>query len=276
MRNTQIQCLKGWWTALKVESVEFTGSHALRQQKNLLMRVLEKKRFLVVVLDACRPDSFKRWIAENKPSLLKNVINVKSEGMRTPPWFIRTFSGHHFNATYVSANPYVNSAGMTPSGKVAVRSFTRIVDAWKEWDDKENTCMPHTVNKAVSFHFHEPRIIVHYLQPHQPYVGEKRIPERMYYKSSWNGYPKDPANPKILQVRDSRKLDEKEKIVVRQAYESNVDIVCSHAFRLINKRQKGAVVITSDHSEMMGEDGTWFHNISHPKLPIVPWLEMEK
>jgi len=253
-------------------------------QKKLLIDLLNSEKFIIIILDACRPESLHKWLSHNKPSLLKYLTKVRSEGKTTKSWFIKTFKDYQFDLTYISGNPYINSTGITPVGKIARNCFTEIVDAWREWSENEQTCTPQTMNKFALINLNKPRLIVHYLQPHQPYIGDIRIPEYMQFISNWNemklrhlqrlemGF--DP--PKILQVFSSRIFNEDEKNIIRQAYESNVNLVCSHAFQLIDKIKEGTIIITSDHSEMMGENGCWFHYQGHPKLHIVPWLKISK
>lgn len=253
----------------------------LESQKKLLIDIMNENKFLIIILDACRPDSFRRWISENRPSLLKHLTMVRSEGKTTRSWISNTFSDHKFYLTYVSGNPYINSAGITSVGKIARNCFTEIVDAWKEWNENYETCMPETVNKFTLMNLNKSRLIVHYLQPHQPCIGKIKIPTYLHFKSKWDGFKLTPLQrmgigwlpPKINQVFSSRNFHEDEKKIIKQAYESNVDLVCSHAFNLIDKF-KGTIIVTADHSEMMGENGVWFHNSGHPKLYIVPWLKI--
>ena len=244
----------------------------LESQKKLLIDITNENKFLIIILDACRPDSFRRWISENRPFLLVDLKIANSEGTKTQTWFMKTFSENHLDLTYISGNPHINSAGITPVGKIAVKVFTNIVDAWKKWDNKEETCMPLTVNEFSENYLHEPRLIVHYMQPHQPYVGKKRIPRYLYDKNLWFSMEESEDRPSILQI-NHRKLNKKDGLIIRDAYESNVDLVCSHAFNLIDKF-KGTIIVTADHSEMMGENGVWFHDSGHPKLYIVPWLKI--
>ena len=243
---------------------------SMQSQKNLLMDVLKQDWFLVIVLDACRPDSFRRWISKNRRGLLKRLKTVRSEGRRTPLWFTKTFGGKKLDLTYISGNPYINSAGVTSVGSMAKNCFTTVIDAWKVWDKKEQTCMPQTVNR-FALRNKKPRLIVHYMQPHQPYVGKKRLPPQFYYRERWHSMDhRLKERPTILQVHQ-RRFNKRAIGLIRAAYESNVDLVCSHAFKLVDEFKRTAV-ITADHSEMMGENGKWFHNCNHPNLNIVPWL----
>lgn len=244
----------------------------LESQKKLFFDITNENKFLIIILDGCRPDSFRRWISENRPFLLEYLKNVKSEGTHTPTWFMKTFSGNHLDLTYISGNPYINSAGVTPVGKIARKVFTNIVDAWKKWDNKEETCMPLIVNEFSENYLHEPRLIVHYMQPHQPYVGKKRIPRYLYDRELWYSMEESEDIPSILQIK-RRNLSKQDILLIRDAYESNVNLVCFHAFNLIDK-VKGTIIVTADHSEMMGENGVWFHSSGHPKLYIVPWLKI--
>lgn len=75
---------------------------------------------------------------------------------------------------YISANPHINSKFESKSfnGK---NHFHKVVDVWDwGWDEKLGTVHPREVNRAVIMskeRYPDRRLLIHYLQPHQPYIG---------------------------------------------------------------------------------------------------------
>lgn len=61
---------------------------------------------------------------------------------------------------------------------------------------------------------------------------------------------------------------------VRKAYEENLEIVLNHVAQLL-REFRGKIVITSDHGELLGENGLYGHpwGMRHPALIEIPWLE---
>jgi hypothetical protein len=240
----------------------------LPHQKNLLEKIFNRPEFLIIILDACRYDYFKYWIKENKPCFLNKLIKVNSKGTNTVEWFTNTFKQEKYNLCYISGNPYINSMGVTKVGNLAKTKMKKIIDAWKEWDEKHNTVMPEKINSLIIDNINHSRIISHYLQPHQPYVGNIDFPDYLYYKTNWHNIKKEP--PKIKQI-EKHSFNKKEKKIIKRAYYNNLNFVCNSIFNLISQINR-LVIITSDHSELLGDNNLWFHNNGHPYLKIVPWL----
>jgi hypothetical protein len=125
----------------------------------------------LIVLDACRYDYFSTiWKDYFHGSLEKRL----SVGSSTPEWCTGSFPDSYADVTYVSANPYINS-GAEVGGFNGKRHFHRIIDVWDfGWDRELGTVPPGNVNEATLRLLEEPgerRVIVHYLQPHAPYLS---------------------------------------------------------------------------------------------------------
>ena len=63
---------------------------------------------------------------------------------------------------------------------------------------------------------------------------------------------------------------------LREAYKENLEIVLNYVSALIARlmkiRPNAKIVITSDHGELLGEDGLYGHGINHPVVRLVPWF----
>ena len=65
---------------------------------------------------------------------------------------------------------------------------------------------------------------------------------------------------------------------LKEAYEENLRFVLKYVKEIVEFIPSGKIVITSDHGELLGEEGKYGHpgNFRHPKLLEVPWLEIDK
>ena len=114
-------------------------------QKELIYKHLSNSRSLLIVLDACRYDSF----LENRHvlgGLRLKVIRTYSSGSCTRDWLLNTFT-EPINAVYVTANPWV--ALLFKDSKV----FKTIDDVTARfWDEKLGTVRAEHVNLAAIKH----------------------------------------------------------------------------------------------------------------------------
>ncbi len=269
----------------------------------------------LLILDACRYDIFERVYRDYLDGDLEKRV---SRGSSTPDWLAKTFSGQT-EFTYFSANPYVNSKGL-PLNKSFWGSsckytwkptdhFSEIVDVWDfGWDDRLGTVPPRNVNDAFLSRPDDTRTIIHYIQPHSPYLAAGRGIRLKQIRSGIEGKGINPDGNGIMPSlgrwmvpRLERLIRRKRSImklgmwldmgpkailsalfsggkdILQSYYEDNMRSVLKCASRLIEEIE-GKVVVTTDHGEAFGEQGVWEHPIeTHiPVLVQVPWLEIER
>lgn len=210
----------------------------------------------LLVLDACRLDLY-REVANS------DCGSVLSRGAATPEWTEENFVGRSFpNAVYVTANPYVSI--------ITDDEFHARYDLWKEvWDDEEGTVLPEAVadrTRAIATDHPDKRLIVHFMQPHQPFV-DSDLPG-----SFWNV----DESPWTALRREG--VDE---AAILDAYADNLRIAYPVARRL-GRDLTGKSVITADHGNMLGErvwpfpvrDFGHREGIYTPENVRVPWDEL--
>ncbi len=140
----------------------------------------------LIILDACRFDFFKKVYKDYLDGKLEKRI---SKGSNTGEWLVKTFP-NKYDYTYVSASPYINSYGV-PLNKCssayrsffwnAIEHFSKIIDVWEFGYTKEfDTIHPREVNIAYLSNKDNNKTIIHYMQPHQPYLSYKGIFENSY------------------------------------------------------------------------------------------------
>jgi hypothetical protein len=212
------------------------------------IRVLEQRWDNLIILDACRYDSFERVYKEyNLPGRLEYRI---SRATNTEKFLLENFrSGRkQDDIIYITGNPYVT--------KLVGDRFFRVVSVWKEaWDEKNKTVLPGSIYKATIKtleDYPQKRLIIHFIQPHRPFLG--------LVKEDWAG--KLPRHH-LLYVYTGHweeHLSTTNRTTFARLYNRNLDLVIPYVEQLLDVLP-GATVVTADHGEALGET-------IHPLLPI--------
>jgi len=135
----------------------------------------------LIVLDACRADYFEAVADLNRFDEYDSRISL---GSHSSEWTRRNFKGKQFGDTvYVSANPHTSL--------VAGDSFHHIYELWEtDVDEKVGVVRPETVRDTAieaRQRFPDKRLIVHFMQPHGPYLGSD-IDEWTNDAEYWEAY----------------------------------------------------------------------------------------
>lgn len=208
----------------------------------------------LLVLDACRFDKF-----EELNSMEGELSKVRSQATSTPQWLKRNFTGYYDDVVFVAGNPYVSE--LSGKGFDAEEHFHHVDHVWDHgWDEEKGTVTPEMVNERVRVmkeRFPEKRLIVHYLQPHEPFIGEPSLESG----SNWNERIEKWKSPEL-----------------EEAYESNLELVLEQVEELVPELE-GKTVVTADHGEILDWKYGFF---AHPtdvflkELYEVPWFEVEE
>jgi len=201
---------------------------------------------VIIILDACRYDYFLTEYPKYLPlGYVEKVLANPYGG-----WAYSTFT-RKYDAVYFTANPNARP----------VHSFKRVVDIWREgWDEKLGTVPPWEVNRAVLREDWD-RAVIHYLQPHGPWIGKHSLYESSELRPRLGG--------DVELIPKLRKLG---KWHVKELYIDNLHLVLAYASALLESI-KGKVVITSDHGECLGEHNKYLHTPMYevPEIKLVPW-----
>jgi hypothetical protein len=240
-----------------------------RPEPDLLMKRVWDN---LIILDACRFDVFKQQC--EIPGKLQKIV---SAGSNTFSWLRNNFYGKILkDVVYVSSNPFISKyclmhscANYEPFGYVP---FFKIVDVWDEgWSRRLDTVHPTEVNEftlKTLREYPEKRLIIHYLQPHHPFIGEVRV-------QGAEGFGDHRAHRKG--VKDEWWLWKMGIVPIKilwRAYVSNLKLVLRYVERLL-PHLNGKTYVTSDHGNVFGRYGFYAHpNVALPELIEVPWLEV--
>jgi len=132
--------------------------------------VMEKDWDNLIILDACRYDYFKKLY---HPYLKGDLTKAYSLGSSTIEWCKNSFQEKRDDVVYVSSNPFINSKVDVLNFK-ALDLFHAVINVWDwGWNKELGTVHPKTVNdvvKKIKDYYFDKRLIIHYLQPHEPYL----------------------------------------------------------------------------------------------------------
>lgn len=239
--------------------------------------ITERNWHNLIVLDACRFDVFAQL---NR--IPGKLIKIVSPGSRTEEWLVANFSGKKMDdVVYVSANPYGSNFEL--SQIFGENPFYKVVEVWRHgWSDKLGTVHPFAVNTAAKVNLRkhpEKRFIIHYIQPHFPFIGKYRV-----WNVGWSDVrrtvvQKNPERliPRGYDVWRAFQDGLLDRTSVWRAYISNLELVLSYVGKLL-PHLTGTTCITSDHGDVFGKFGVFYSHPGGTPLPElieVPWFEVE-
>jgi hypothetical protein len=231
-------------------------------------RVIDHDWDTLVLLDACRYDLFYQALTDF--SLPGDLSKRKSMASGTPGYLAKNFRNETFHdIVYVTANPYIDT-------ELPENTFHRVVSVWRDgWDSDLGTVLPETVAEAAyeaREKFPNKRIIVHFNQPHTPFIGKKRISGRgmRNLRSRAMGGENGVNTMTPFEQLDAGELDKK---TVWEAYRSNLNRVLPVVKEVLISFQ-GLTVVTSDHGNALGERAWPFpiRVYGHPLGILIPPL----
>jgi hypothetical protein len=248
------------------------------QYEEIHSDVLKDEKFLIVILDACRFDFL---FSQYEEFFRGDVKPVYSSARDTFEYLRNTWEGDHKELMYVSGALPVRDVYQDKDdlgredmwGGYVTGNHLRIDDVVEDgWSDELGTVPPEEVTeKAMEELPFEDKMVVHYFQPHDPYIGEFGVFDGESMFADLDGLPES----KI--VWEMFKNGEISRGKMMKAYRSNLRLVLKEVQKLVEASgEDRRVVITSDHGEVFGEGGVYAHpRVQHPKLRVVPWLEVE-
>jgi hypothetical protein len=220
----------------------------------------------LLILDACRYDVFSEMAPDfDLPGRLEARI---SKGTSTPEYVRGNLHGRSLRDTvYVTATTMLYREGAL--NETVDLDLHEIVDVWEDSiDHGEFGIRPETMAQrgleAID-EYPDKRIVVHFIQPHIPFIGETG---REYFE----------PDQSIWSAKRQGTLGVSDEILWR-AYRENLELVLPHVTGLIESMD-GRTVVTADHGQMIGDRATPLpmKDYGHPEglyteeLVKVPWF----
>ena len=227
--------------------------------------VFDREWDTLVILDACRVDVM-REIAAEYP-FVGQIDSFESIGSMSEEWMAKTFTEEYrdelADTVYVTANVFSERV-------LSSDQFAELDEVWRyAWDDELGIVPPRPVtDRAIAAaRTHRPeRLIVHYMQPHHPFIGESTV----------EGFAADPfGREDRTTVVDALRQGDISHEDVWKAYRANLEVALDDVELLLSNHDAETVVLTADHGEGFGEWGIYDHPAGclHPVVKNVPWVE---
>lgn len=233
---------------------------------------------VLLILDACRYDVFEDLYGSD-PRF--HIDSMESAGSASPEWMINNFDSKHVaqmaETAYVTGNPY--------SAKYLTRErFQRVEEVWRyQWDDEAGTVLPGVLSDAAIRIWEDAnpeRMIVHYVQPHKPYVQASDSAKMEREDFTFN-LLKVFASRALRTYPDFKKAEARRGKIsdaeLRNLYRENLEYVVDSLEETILQRLDADLVISADHDELLGEHGVYHHPayMRYPELRQVPWVSVD-
>jgi hypothetical protein len=234
--------------------------------KSNAVRVMEENWDYLIVLDACRYDTFREVVDAG-------ANYVISGGTHTQGWLKWNFRKKYKDVIYIAGNPHFASAHLKKT--LGFNPFYMVEEVWDYgWDSNLKTVPPGQATDAALRtlrRYPEKRMIVHYNQPHHPFLGDKELTERddgtwhTLEEGLWGGQK---TTVWTLARQGKMSIDRVEK-----AYRGNLKIVMKEVDRL-KEKLPARVILTADHGDLFGEWGLYGHGspLRVEGLVKVPWV----
>jgi len=236
----------------------------------------------LIILDACRFDIF-----EEHCTLEGQLTRVISHGSTSSEFIDKNFNHGTFHDTvYISANPHTDRTLDESVFHAVIRSYNKDTFTDRELDELHPERIRQIATEQYS-NYNDKRIIVHFMQPHAPYLGphaeniRKRLSEEGIEFVRQAGERPDSVYKHLMEA--ARQDDVVDSESLQTCYVENVNIVLREVEKLLQTFD-GKTVVTADHGEMLGEPEQAPSNgdvFSHPgqmyvpELRYVPWFVIE-
>lgn len=231
----------------------------------------------LIILDACRYNAFK--IANHLDGDMSYIV---SPGSNSKEFMEKTISGEEYHDTvYVTANVNVENFDSEIFHSVK-KTYT---DNGPE-NRRRGWVPEHVCDLAIESYYEYPRkrLVVHFMQPHLPFIGEKGkdMEDKLYDEHSLRIKRREHMKGKDIDQDGCEYIDNWEEAVkqgyvdkdeYKEMYMDNLKYVLEYVSDLLNELD-GKTVITADHGELLGENSKYGHPAGNYKveLRIVPWL----
>ncbi|WP_101297446.1 alkaline phosphatase family protein [Halegenticoccus soli] len=232
--------------------------------------VWEREWDLLVILDACRVDLLRA--VEGEYAFVDGALGtLDSVGSMSAEWLEKTFAPEYADemrrTAYVTGNPFTERVGLDPN------DFAALDEVWAyAWDEEARTIRPRplTDRTIARCRGERPdRVIVHYMQPHAPFLSDPSLGTDLGTPD--DGFGEVTETKTVWQrLRDG----EVDRGRVWNAYLDNLRIVLDDVALLLSNVDAGRAAITADHANAMGELGIWGHPDHVPLRAVkrVPWV----
>lgn len=265
MQNTYKEVREDGWEGVNHALYQFYTGMWRRAGRvyNYGTPIYDENWDLLVILDACRHDLMDE-VVDEYDWMIKNEEFV-SVGSSSPEWmeknFTREYAAEMASTAYVTGNVF-SEEYLDPD------DFLVLDEVWKyEWDDEIGIIHPEPLTDRaiqVGREYSPDRMIVHYMQPHTPYL------QNPFGKGVVLDEVGENRNVPFDLLRRGKLSKERHWELYRENLRTVLDVVET----LLENVDAEDVVITADHGNLFGEFGLYGHPRDVPlkTLKTVPWV----
>lgn len=236
---------------------------------------------MVIVLDGCRTDLLAEIASEY--DFINDIETRWSVGSHSREWLTNTFTESYRDeieeTTLVTGNPHTQTVfrdrTFPPKETIPFASlnwstvekdaFNEVFSHWESHRTDGYGVLPRPItDRAISEgrSGDTERLIVHYMQPHIPYIGTAVDSNRELTSAEKDGW-------RAVKNGTAHRSD------VWEAYKDNLRYILTEVELLLSNVEANRVCITADHGNAFGEFGVYGHpeGFPHPYIKRVPWVE---
>jgi len=244
---------------------------------DLVKGLISNENFLLIILDACRYDFFMKLA----PKFFKGEVQVAiSEGAFLPNWIPLLLKSL---CKYGSTRIYRATSSWKPHNLKLMDFLVKGEDCLELVELEPNelkflgVVSPWEVNAIVETEGLTKRTVVWYMQPHFPWLrypnmSLKLLPEVIVYEFVPATLVKKRINKKGINRNMLTKFYVSNLLLVLEATRALLNTL-NERYKIFDEYK---IVITSDHGELLGEYGLFFHSPGYklPQLIKIPWMDV--
>jgi len=231
----------------------------------------------LIIIDGCRFDLFEEICSDY--NLQDKLQKRHSKGSMTREFLSQNFPDEEYtDIVYVTSNPFVH--------KDVGHKFHHVKNVWvDDWESDLETVHPQSMyDRALEIEdeFPNKKLIIHFMQPHNPFVGDTKIDARGFgslRNKALGGKGEESQRPDVWELLSDGAVNREDLWV---AYRDNLHFVMPHVLQLVNELT-GKTTLTSDHGNVFGEKPwpvpipVYGHSpgIRLPGLVNVPWVKFD-
>jgi hypothetical protein len=198
---------------------------------------------------------------------VNTVEPVRSLDSTTALWMRKNFVEAHAaemaETTYVCGNPF-------SAEELDAAGFLTLDEVWRDVWTSPGTVPPEAVTDRAIRASQErapDRLIVHYMQPHCPFLSRPELTRGKLRERFGNQDWRD--------VWEKLRDGDLERDEVWAGYRENLELALDEVAVLLRNVDAETAVVTSDHGNALGEWLVYGHppTMPHDCLRVVPWIE---
>ncbi|MDS0280546.1 hypothetical protein [Haloarcula onubensis] len=225
--------------------------------------IYEKNWDLLLLLDCARPDMMRE--VQNDYRFLDEIGEITSVATCSRQWMENTFVTEYMEQMGRTVHVTANTASDAALSK---KQFQHLEEVWRDGWDEELRTIPAEEVTDRTIHFMRKtdaeRYIVHYMQPHLPFVTRPDIDSRVVTTAGVQAQGKNLA--------DLHKAGYSKEELWEASLE-NLRYVLDSVEVLLSNVDAERAIISADHGQAFGEGNVWSHPCFEYIDPLtqVPW-----